>query len=103
MHYEIEGVRARRCKGERRRAKQGQHFKFREQLCHRHSFTGLRTFVPEWCAFIDAKSIALLRVCVAHTYCSAFTPAVAITFAHLAISWSRNLPASSGVLPTGSM
>src|ERR1700730_10591493 len=103
MHYEVKGMRARHRKGERRREEQSQHFKFREQPCHRHSFTRFRTFVPEWCAFIDAKSIALLRVCVAHVYCSAFTPAVAITFAHLAISSSRNLPASSGVLPTGSM
>src|SRR5450755_503147 len=36
-------------------------------------------------------------------YCSGFTPAVEITLAHLAISSSRNLPASAGVLPTASM
>src|ERR1019366_8189195 len=36
-------------------------------------------------------------------YCSDFTPAVVITFDHLAISSARNLPACSGVLPTGSM
>src|SRR5450759_2004486 len=36
-------------------------------------------------------------------YCSDFTPAVVITFDHLAISSARKLPACSGVLPTGSM
>src|SRR5262249_55928403 len=36
-------------------------------------------------------------------HCSAFTPAVLMTLAHLAISSRRNLPASSGELPTGSM
>src|ERR1700687_442503 len=44
-----------------------------------------------------------LRSFESHAYCSAFTPAAEITFAHLAISSSRNLPASSGVLPTGSL